>query len=320
MTWLLTGGAGYIGAHIARVLREAGMGVVVLDDMSAGVRARVPADVPLIEASVLDTETVRAALRQHEVSGVVHLAARKAVGESVERPLFYYRENIGGMESLLRAMAEEGVSRMVFSSSAAVYGTPQVERVTETTTPTPISPYGETKLVSEWMLRDAAQAFDLSWIALRYFNPVGCAAPDLGDTSVANLVPLAFQALQEGRNPQIYGDDYPTRDGTCIRDYIHVVDLAVAHVAAARALESGKRADVYNIGRGEGVTVREVLDVVCDVTGIEFTPDVVGRRAGDPAAYFADPSAAESALSWKAERDLRDMVTTAWEAWQHGSR
>ena len=316
MTWLLTGGAGYIGAHIALVLRDAGLDVVVLDDMSAGVRSRVPEDVPLIEASVLDTATVRRALREHRVEGVVHLAAKKAVGESVQQPLLYYRENVGGFESLLRAMAEEGVSRMVFSSSAAVYGIPDTEHVTEATRPNPISPYGETKLVCEWLLRDVGHAHGMSWIALRYFNPVGCAGPQLGDTSVANLVPLTFKALDEGRNPQVFGDDYPTRDGSCIRDYIHVVDLATAHVAAAQRLLAQHCADVYNVGRGEGVTVKEILDVVRSVTGVEFTYDVVGRRAGDPPAYFADPSAIQRDLGWKAERGLDDMVRSAWEAWR----
>ncbi len=315
-TWLLTGGAGYIGSHVLRALQTAGFDAVVLDDMSSGVRERVPADVPFVEASVLDTDRVRAALEEHRVDGVVHLAAKKAVGESMEQPLLYYRENVGGYESLLRAMLDAGVDRMVFSSSAAVWGTPASERVTEDEPTNPISPYGETKLVSEWMLRDVARATGMRWASLRYFNVAGAGATELADTSVANLVPLVFQALTSGRRPQVFGDDYPTRDGTCIRDYIHVVDLAEAHVAAARRLDEGPLGEVYNLGRGEGVTVKEVLDVARRITGTEFEYDVVGRRAGDPPAYFADPAKAERELGWKATRDLEDMVSSAWEALQ----
>ncbi len=303
-TWLLTGGAGYIGSHVLRALQAAGFDAIVLDDMSSGVRERVPEGVPFVEASVLDTDRVRAALEEHRVDGVVHLAAKKAVGESMEQPLLYYRENVGGYESLLRAMLDAGVDRMVFSSSAAVWGTPASERVTEDEPTNPISPYGETKLVCEWMLRDVARATGMRWASLRYFNVAGAGATELADTSVANLVPLVFQALTSGRRPQVFGDDYPTRDGTCIRDYIHVVDLAEAHVAAARRLDEGPLGEVYNLGRGEGVTVKEVLDVARRVTKTEFEYDVVGRRAGDPPAYFADPGKAERELGWKATRDL----------------
>jgi UDP-glucose 4-epimerase len=313
-TWLLTGGAGYIGGHILAALRGAGYGVVVLDDLSTGIRDRVPAGVPLVEASVLDTRAVAAALREHRIDGVVHLAAKKSVAESVEDPLLYYRENVGGFESLLRAMTGEGVERMVFSSSAAVWGTPQHERVTEDEPVSPISPYGETKLVCEWMLRDVAASNGLRWAALRYFNVAGAASAEFADTSVTNLIPLVFRAVLAGEPPQVFGDDYPTRDGTCIRDYIHVADLAEAHVAAARRLDAGPLGEVYTIGRGEGVTVKEVIDVAREVVGAEFSYKVVGRRAGDPAAYYADPAKAERELGWRAERDLRDMVASAWAA------
>jgi len=316
MTWLITGGAGYIGAHIAIALQRAGLGVVAFDDLSTGLRGRLPGDVPLVEASVLDTDAVRAALREHDVEGVVHLAAKKAVGESVEQPLLYWRQNVGGFESLLRAMDAEGVDRLVFSSSAAVYGTPDDDIVTEDARTAPQSPYGETKLVCEWMLRDVAAATGMRWAALRYFNVAGCGAPHLGDTSVSNLVPLTLQAISEGRRPQVFGDDYPTRDGSCIRDYIHVVDLAEAHVAAAAKMSEGPLGEIYNIGRGEGVTVKEVMAVAREATGADLEYDVVGRRAGDPAAYYADPTKATRDLGWKASRDLEDMVRTAWEAWQ----
>jgi UDP-glucose 4-epimerase len=317
MTWLLTGGAGYIGAHIVRAFQRADMPVVVLDDLSTGIRENVPADVTFVEASVSDPVAVAAALRAHDVTGVLHLAAKKSVGESVEKPLLYWEANVGGMRSLLQTCADNGVDRLLFSSSAAVYGTPPSDLVTEETPTAPVSPYGESKLVGEWMLRDLAAAQPLRWAALRYFNVAGAGAPALGDRSISNLVPLTLQALAEGRNPQVFGDDYDTRDGTCIRDYIHVVDLAQAHVAAARRLDAQDLGEVYNVARGEGVTVKEVLATVRAVTGIDFTYDVVGRRGGDPAAYFAEPTKIGRDLGWSAELDLEDMVRSAWEAWQN---
>jgi UDP-glucose 4-epimerase len=316
MTWMLTGGAGYIGAHIVRAFDAAGLPVVVLDDLSTGIRENVPPDVPFVRASVGDSEAVRAALREHEVTGVLHLAAQKAVAESVAKPLLYWDENVGGMRSLLQSCLDEGVDRVLFSSSAAVFGNPPVDFVTEETPVAPVSPYGETKLVGEWMLRDVAAATGLRWAALRYFNVAGAGAPELADRSVNNLVPMTFQALTEGRNPQLFGDDYDTRDGSCIRDYIHVVDLAEAHAAAAARLDAAPIGEVFNVGRGEGVTVSEVFATVREVTGIDFTVDVVGRRAGDPAAYFADATKIGKELDWTARLDLTDMVRSAWEAWQ----
>jgi UDP-glucose 4-epimerase len=317
MTWMLTGGAGYIGAHIARAFRAIDLPVVVLDDLSTGIAENVPDDVPLVTASVQDREAVRSAIREHEVTGLLHLAAKKAVGESVERPLLYWDENLAGMVSLLQVCVEGGVDRVLFSSSAAVFGTPPVEFVTEETPTAPLSPYGETKLVGEWVLRDLAVANPgLRWAALRYFNVAGAGAMDLADRSVANLVPMTFQALSAGRNPQLFGDDYDTRDGSCVRDYIHVVDLAEAHAAAARRLDEGPLGEVYNVGRGEGVTVKEVFDTVRRVTGVDFDVDVVDRRAGDAAAYFADWSKITKELGWTARLGLDDMVRSAWDAWQ----
>jgi UDP-glucose 4-epimerase len=316
MTWMLTGGAGYIGAHIVRAFADNDLGVVVLDDLSTGIRENVPAEVPFVQASVADSEAVRAALREHQVTGVLHLAARKAVGESVEQPLLYWDENVGGMRSLLQSCIDEGVDRVLFSSSAAVFGEPPVELVTEETLTAPISPYGETKLVGEWMLRGLATAVPLRWAALRYFNVAGAGAPELADRSVNNLVPMTFQALTAGRNPQLFGDDYPTRDGSCIRDYIHVVDLAEAHAVAARRLDEAPLGEVYNVGRGEGITVKEVFETVRSVTGIDFTVDVVGRRPGDAPTYFADATKIDKELGWTARLDLTDMVGSAWDAWQ----
>ncbi len=318
MTWLLTGGAGYIGGHIVAALRQAGIPVVVLDDLSTGVPDRVAAGVRLVEASVSDLEVVTAALREHQVSGVIHLAAKKAVGESVEQPLLYYRENVGGCEVLLRAMQSTGVRSMLLSSSAAVYGAPAEVPVTEAAVLVPTSPYGETKAACEWMVAAQRRATGLSYISLRYFNVVGAANATLADTSVGNLVPLVFRALTSGGKPRIFGDDYPTKDGTCIRDYIHVVDLAEAHVAAVRRLAEGGCGETYNVGRGEGFTVREVMDTVRRVTGREFEPEVVGRRAGDPAATVAAVGKIERELGWTAKFGLDEMVASAWEAWPSG--
>ena len=316
MTWMLTGGAGYIGAHIVRAFDAAGLPVVVLDDLSTGIRENVPPDVPFVQASVERRRGRPGRAARARCHGCPAPRGEEGGGESVAKPLLYWDENVGGMRSLLQSCLDEGVDRVLFSSSAAVFGNPPVDFVTEETPVAPMSPYGETKLVGEWMLRDVAAATGLRWAALRYFNVAGAGAPELADRSVNNLVPMTFQALTEGRNPQLFGDDYDTRDGSCIRDYIHVVDLAEAHAAAAARLDEAPIGEVFNVGRGEGVTVSEVFATVREVTGIDFTVDVVGRRAGDPAAYFADATKIGKELGWTARLDLTDMVRSAWEAWQ----
>ncbi|HEV7189317.1 MAG TPA: UDP-glucose 4-epimerase GalE [Blastococcus sp.] len=316
MTWLVTGGAGYIGLHVVRALRAGGQDAVVLDDLSSG-RAEL-VDVPLVRGSVHDAALLRATMRDHDVRGVIHLAAKKQVGESVEHPLYYYRENVSGLMTLLEVMGECGVDVLVFSSSAAVYGMPDVEFVTEQTPTLPLSPYGETKLVGEWLTRDAAVASGVRYALLRYFNVAGAAVPELSDTGVANLIPMVFQRLSAGQQPLLFGDDYPTPDGSCVRDFIHVADLAEAHVAALAHLSGGGGNLLLNVGRGEGSSVREVLDVVGSVTGLPVDPEIRPRRAGDPARVVASNAAIRSALGWEARHDLRDMVTSAWAGWQLG--
>ena len=313
-TWLLTGGAGYIGAHVARDLLASGRQVVVLDDLSAGHRDRVPADAAFVEASVLDTDAVRHALTTYDVTGVIHLAAKKAVGESVEKPLLYFRENVGGMTSLLQAMADAGTSCLVYSSSAAVYGEPPWSPISEDTPCTPLSPYGQTKLIGEWMVRDEAAARPLSWVALRYFNVAGAGSPELGDTSANNLIPMVFDALDRGEAPQVFGPDYPTADGSCVRDYIHVSDLSEAHVAAAALAESGDVAAIFNVGTGTGASVWEVMGAVSDVVGRDIGAVAVERRPGDPPELVASVDRISGELGWSASRDLRDMVASAWAA------
>uniref|UniRef100_UPI002FC917E4 UDP-glucose 4-epimerase GalE n=1 Tax=Aeromicrobium sp. TaxID=1871063 RepID=UPI002FC917E4 len=273
MTVLVTGGAGYIGSHIVRAFRLAGLDCVVVDDLSSGHQEFVPDDVEFIDTNILDTTLVTKAMVEHEVEAVVHLAGFKYAGVSVQRPLHTYEQNVQGTVSLLQAMHEAGVDKIVFSSSAAVYGTPDVDIVTETTATAPESPYGESKLIGEWLLRDAARAFPMHHTSLRYFNVVGSAVPDLYDTSPHNLFPLVIEALLEGRTPRINGDGYPTPDGTCVRDYIHVADLADAHVVAAQKLLAGQQLEpVYNLGSGDGVSVREIMTAVAEATGIAFEP------------------------------------------------
>jgi UDP-glucose 4-epimerase len=259
---------------------------------------------------------VAKALSDHSCDGVIHLAAKKAAGESVDIPLYYYRENVVGVLAVLEAMQETSVNRFVYSSSAAVYGTPEHNPVTEDSLLRAESPYGETKVVGEWLAAASGRAWDLAWAALRYFNVAGAGADELGDNSVNNLIPMVFQALEDGRRPQIFGEDYATPDGTCVRDYIHVVDLAEAHVAAAAALEADVLVGPLNVGRGVGSSVREVIDVMSEVIGRDLEPQVVGRRAGDPAATFASTERIERELGWRATRDLRDMVDSAWSAWR----
>lgn len=316
-TWMLTGGAGYIGAHVLRALQASGRNVVVLDDLSTGLERKVPEGVPLIQANVADRKAVADTLRDFDVTGVVHLAAKKAVGESVERPEFYYRENVDGMLSLLEAMEEVGTRCFVYSSSAAVYGTPATEFVPEDAALTPQSPYGQTKVVGEWITANAAVNRDLSWISLRYFNVAGAGAPDLGDTSVFNLIPMVLRALDNGQRPQVFGDDYPTADGSCIRDYIHVSDLADAHVVAAARCEGETIGTVYNVGRGEGVSVFEVMSMFTEVLGKDINAEVGPRRPGDPAQLVALADKIRDELDWVASRDLRSMVASAVEAWNY---
>ncbi len=323
MTWVVTGGAGYIGAHVVRALRESGRDVVVLDDLSSGHRAFVPEGVPFVEGSVADPSAVEEALTAGKVagdaavSGVVHLAAFKYAGVSVQRPLHTYEQNVTGMQVLLARMVDLGVHHLVFSSSAATYGTPDVELVTEETATRPESPYGESKLVGEWLIRDVARISPLLHTSLRYFNVVGSGAEDLYDTSPHNLFPLVLKALTEGRTPMVLGTDYPTPDGSTVRDYVHVQDLALAHVAAAARMERGEPLEpVYNLGSGDGVSVLQIMDAIRRVTGIDFEPVRQPRRAGDPARIVASGELATRDLGWQMRHDLDDMVASAWRAWQ----
>jgi UDP-glucose 4-epimerase len=316
VSWLVTGGAGYIGGHVVRRLRAAGQRVVVLDDLSTGRADRVPVDVPLVTAAVTDRYAVARALHAHRVTGVIHLAARKSPAESVARPDWYHRENVGGVAALLRAMADTGVHRLLFSSTAAVYGVPAAPVVDECTPTAPINPYGHTKLLGEQLMAAAGTGYGLSWLALRYFNVVGAADPVLADRAPTNLVPIVLDALATGRPVTVTGADYPTRDGTGVRDYIHVEDLAEAHVVAAgRLAECDALSGAYNVGTGRGHSVFEVLRRVEAVTGRPVPYRVGPRRPGDPPEVVADPTRIRRDLGWRARHDLTDMVASSWLAW-----
>jgi UDP-glucose 4-epimerase len=320
VSWLVTGGAGYIGAHIVRALAESGIRPVVIDDLSSGHASFVPDDVAFVRGSVLDFALVAETLRAHEVEGVIHLAGYKYAGVSVRRPLHTYAQNVEGTRIVLEAMAEAEVPNLVFSSSAAVYGTPDVPLVTEDLPKRPASPYGESKLVGEWLVRDQGTAtaeseHPLRHTSLRYFNVVGSGYPDVYDTSPHNLFPLVFDALLAGRTPRIFGDDYDTPDGTNLRDYVHVADIAAAHVAAARLLATGSPIEpAYNLGSQNGLSVREIMDAMARVTGIAFTPEIAPRRAGDPDRIVATGELAARDLGWANRHTVDDMVRSGWEA------
>jgi UDP-glucose 4-epimerase len=250
------------------------------------------------------------------VHGVVHLAGFKYAGVSVQQPLHTFEQNVTGMQVLCAGMLKAGVNNIVFSSSAATYGTPDLGLVTEGTPTNPESPYGQSKLAGEWLLHDLGVSDGLKHTSLRYFNVVGSGYPDLYDTSPHNLFPRILAALTAGETPIVFGTDYPTPDGSCVRDYVHVQDLALAHVAAAEALEQGRTlAPVYNLGSGEGISVLQIMASVARVTGKAFTPQLRERRPGDPARIVASGELAARDLGWAMRHDLDDMVASAWSAW-----
>jgi UDP-glucose 4-epimerase len=317
MSVLVTGGAGYIGSHVARILSQNGIPVAVVDDLSTGLDSRV-SGLPSLNLELSAPNAV-AALEQlileHKVTAVVHLAALKRVGESVEKPEEYFSKNIGGQANLLTAIKNTGVKKFVFSSSAASYGVPDVDLIAETQTPSPINPYGQTKLIGESMAQNAQTAWGLTQVSLRYFNVAGAGWPDLADTQELNLIPLVFAALKAGTKPKVFGGDYPTPDGSCIRDYVHVLDVAKAHVAALDYLNQEARPfSVFNVGTGSGSSVIEVMEQIKKTTGINFEYDLVPRRAGDPPKLIADVSRISKVMNWKSENSLVEIVESAWKA------
>ncbi|RPE79079.1 MULTISPECIES: UDP-glucose 4-epimerase GalE [unclassified Frondihabitans] len=317
MAWLVTGGSGYIGSHVIRALAGEGLDPVVLDDLSSGIESFVPDGVPFVRGTILDQALVEKTIDDYGVTGVIHVAGYKYAGVSVQRPLHTYEQNVTGTAVLLAAMAAKGVDRIVFSSSAAVYGVPPTDVVTEDTPKSPESPYGESKLIGEWLLRDQGVATGLRHTSLRYFNVVGSGEPSLYDASPHNLFPLVFQALLDGRVPKIFGADYATPDGTCVRDYVHVSDLALSHAVAARKLDAGETLEpAYNLGSGDGSSVKQIMDAMAEGTGIDFEPEIATRRAGDPDRIVAEGVLAGRDLDWKMRHTLLEMVQSAWAARQ----
>ncbi|MFD5318042.1 UDP-glucose 4-epimerase GalE [Streptomyces sp. NPDC127098] len=318
MSYLITGGAGYVGAHVVRALAQAGESVAVYDDLSTGDTTRLPDGVPLVRGSVLDRGLLDRTLTEHRVTTVVHLAGHQDAAESVRQPLRYYRENLHGLQILLEAVRGARVPRFVFGSSAAVYGAPETELITEDAPCLPTTPYGETKLAGEWLVRAAGRAHGINTAALRCVNVAGTAAPHLADTAGRGLLPMTFEYLHAGSPARILGDDYPTGDGTCVRDFVHVEDVADAFVAAAQALVEQPTPDhlTLNLSRGEGVSVRQLIRAVAEITGhTRLRPRTAPRRPGDPARIVACPDLAAKHLGWTASRSLEDMITSAWAGW-----
>lgn len=312
---LVTGGAGYVGSHCTKALAARGHEPIVFDSLVNGHREFVRWG-PLIEGDIRDSEALKAAFTTHKVEAVMHFAALAYVGESVAQPGRYYDVNVCGMRALLDAMTSAGVPSIVFSSSCAVYGEVQRASITETAIPDPINPYGFTKLVCERMMRDFAAAHGLRSLALRYFNAAG-ADPEgeLGEDHApeTHLIPLVLDAaLGRRESISVFGADYPTPDGTPVRDFVHVADLAAAHVSALERLLSGQAPAALNLGTGRGASVREVIETATRVTGLHIRVLEVHRRPGDPHLLVADPSLARAELGWTARRDLEAIVGDAW--------
>jgi UDP-glucose 4-epimerase len=327
MSVLATGGAGYIGGHMALGLLDAGEPVVVLDNLSTGFAWAVPEGAKLIVGDMGDADLVGELIKEHAIDAVAHFAAKIVVPESVRDPLGYYLNNVSNARTLIEAAIRAGVKAFIFSSTAAVYGETRAEAVSEESALAPISPYGRSKLIVEWMLEDASRAFDFRYVALRYFNVAGADPKGRLGQSTPNATHLIKRAVQTalGLHPEmeIFGQDYPTRDGTCVRDYIQVTDLIDAHMDALAYLRADGASIVCNCGYGHGQTVREVVEVVKRVSGVDFPVILSGRRAGDPAAIVAKPDRVKSVLGWKPRRDnLEEIVRQAldWERRLHNRR
>lgn len=320
MKLLVTGGAGYIGGHTVHSLVKAGHQAVVLDDLSSGRPEILPHGVPLVVGSTTDARALDEAF-SHKVDGVIHFAAFKFAGVSVEKPVHTYQENVVGMLRLVEAMDRHAVNHIVFSSSAAIYGDVDAETISENSPTNPTNPYGESKLIGEWILRNQGIATGLNHCSLRYFNVVGSGVKGIFDTSPHSLMSLVFGALARNEAPRIFGTDYPTEDGTCIRDYIHVQHLADAHVVVAEKLLGGQSLEqAYNLGTGTGTSVAQMMAEVAKATGVAFTPQADPRRPGDPVKVVASGERAARDLGWSMEQSVEEMVSSAWREYSaaHG--
>lgn len=317
MNVLVTGGAGYIGSHCVRELKKAGHKVVVYDNLTTGHSEAVPKDVQLVYGDIREKEVLGRALEVYEIDAVVHFAAASLVGESMTEPAKYYNNNVNGTMALLDTLRRYDVDKIVFSSTAAVYGEPKTFPITEELGTDPTNVYGRTKLVIEGMLADYARAYGLRYVALRYFNAAGAlAGGDIGEDHApeTHLIPLILRtALGRRQSIDVYGTDYPTADGSCIRDYVHVTDLAAAHVLALNYLNAGGEPRIYNLGSEQGFSVREVIAAAKKITGVDFTVREVARRAGDPAVLVASAAKIKKELSWNPKfSNLETIIASAW--------
>lgn len=316
MAVLVTGGAGYIGSATVELLRARNKKVVILDNLVYGHKEAVFADTPFYQGEIGDAELVKRIVREHDVDSCVHFAAYAYVGESVEKPAIYYENNVAQGLRLLTALIEEGVKRIVFSSTCATYGEPQRIPIDETHPQQPTNPYGASKLMFERIMHDFDRAFGLQFVALRYFNAAGATVERGEDHQPeTHLIPLVLDAAR-GKRPHIsvFGNDYQTPDGTCIRDYIHVADLASAHLAALEYLQRGGDSTAINLGNGQGYSVLEVIETARQITGKNISAKIESRRAGDPSRLIADARKAREVLGWKPEHpDLKNIVKTAWD-------
>lgn len=315
---LVTGGAGYIGSHTAKQLKAEGFNPVVYDNLVYGHREFVKWG-PFIEGDLRETSKLESVIKDYKIEDVIHFAAYAYVGESVKDPEKYYDNNVGGSLSLLRAMKTAGAKRIVFSSTCATYGESAVQPIAETEDQRPINPYGQTKLIVENILKDYSKAYDFDAVALRYFNAAGADADgEIGEdhNPETHLIPLAIlAALGEAPELKVFGTDYPTEDGTCVRDYIHVTDLAEAHVAALRWMKSGgqPKFSAFNLGTGQGKSVLDVLQMIEKISGRKVPHQVTDRRPGDPPMLVANPSRAAEILEWRTKRELSDIIRSAYE-------